>query len=60
MADPLTVLLDAIWIEAMWWSYRIGVGRYALSEHGVYWHPEPDCLSGRNVFWVNVMEPRAS
>ena len=60
MADPLTVLLDAIHVEAMWWWYRTAEGRYALLENGAYWSPEMDSLIGRNVFWVNVIEGDAS
>ena len=44
MNDPLTVLLDAIWIEGYWQFWRRAVD------------VQTDSISGRNVFWVTVME----
>ena len=49
MADPLTVLLDAIWIETKWQI------RLALKTHNIRWGDQ-DSISGRNVFWMSVME----
>ena len=58
MPDPLTVLLDAIWIEARW-QLRVRLfhttSRYRA---GRYVEVPQDSISGRNVFWVSVMEGR--
>jgi hypothetical protein len=53
--DPLTVLLDAIWIEAQWRRQLDMVNR-AYRSVGVQPAVEPDSISGRNVFWVMMME----
>ena len=54
MPDPLTVLLDAIWIEAQW-QEDLAWQRVQWILHGGRQHPQ-DSISGRNVFWVSVME----
>lgn len=71
--DPLTVLIDAIWIEARWRDLcRCGHSLteiHALVEYSDAYYeecaicdecldgrPDVDSISGRNVFWVSVME----
>ena len=58
MPDPLTVLLDAIWIEARWqqdlllrnFAFRSGLELKGYNEY------HRDSIIGRNVFWVSIME----
>ena len=65
MPDPLTVLLDAIWIEARWHlQFNAYVARLLYLESMPHHSPFPDglprdSLSGRNVFWVTVIEGKA-
>ena len=64
MPDPLTAeeiltwLLDAIWIEARWQLRLQSIRIQAAVWRWWQWPAEQDSLSGRNVFWVTLMEEK--
>jgi len=57
--DPLSVLLDAIWIEARWQlrlAERYEIRRYAAHFWCMPFDPPQDSEADRYAFWVMTME----
>lgn len=57
--DPLTILLDQVWLEAHW-QMRLAQLRQKEQRKSILRKRVPDeiqdSLAGRNQFWIEIME----